>query len=946
MSRGGGIQGAPELLKAVRGGRLFLAFFIGSLLALWGGRAALSFYVDILWFDSEGYIDVFWTRRLWQWGVALASVAVTAALVYLNLARVADTFGGIQVKRQFGNLEISEQIPRRFIRGGLVGISLLLSLWLAAAISGEAGLALLLMVRSAAWGVADPIFGHDLSFYAFTLPVINGVLTYALILSFMLFALSAAGYGATGSARWIRNRLQIDPTARVHLAALLGTFLVLLGIRFWLARYFLLLDGNSGVQGIFGFADANARLPGFAILAVVSAAAGIITVWGGMRRRMAPIVGALATLAIALLLVGEAFPALVQRFRVEPNELAAETEYIEHNMAATRAGFGLGDIRRERYDYRLPQAGDAGEAFAQLDRMPIWTGNTLYTTYSAIEARFRYYDFPVVAFDRYRTERGLEPVAISVREVDPGGIPDPNWQNRHIRERFIAGVGVVASNAARQTRDGRPPLFLRGIPPEFIPGPGVPDVELRHPSVFFGSRQQLYAVVNPGDDAFLNPEGEPGVAGVDFPEGILLDSPLRTVAFATRFADANLLFASEVSSTSRFVFRRNVLTRIREVAPFVTVSANPYPVIAEGRVHWIVDGFTTTSWFPLASSYEVAGRRARYMRNSVKVTVDAVTGEINLYAADTPEAPDPLLAAYRAAFPTLFRELDEMPELLRDHLRYPSELLDLQSVVLLQYHQETAPVFHGQQDVWNLSTQLSQDLRAVPYRPQYGVFRLPGEEEPDFFLTNVFVPAGRQNLAGVLIARWHHERSGELVLYDIPVELQVPGPRQIEALVEQDPLISEQFALWRQSGSQVWTGHLHVVPVGQTLFYMEPIFLAAQADAIPELRRFVVSDGQRVVMETSLAGAIQMLIAALDPAAAVADLPSFADPTDAADPGEARERMAALGSTEALELLERAEQRLRNGDWQGFGAALAELRELLEQLAGGAEATPPPPPGG
>jgi uncharacterized membrane protein (UPF0182 family) len=354
-------------------------------------------------------------------------------------------------------------------------------------------------------------------------------------------------------------------------------------------------------------------------------------------------------------------------------------------------------------------------------------------------------------------------------------------------------------------------------------------------------------------------------------------------------------------------------------------------VIAEGRIFWLLEGFTGTGAFPLSRASDFGSVRSavRYVRNSVKITVDAVTGAIAFYRIPV---EDPLADAYERAFPGLFQPVSEMPDDLRGHLRYPRSLMGVQSRVLLQYHQETAPAFHGQQDVWNEPSELAEGTSPVPYRPEYGVYALPGESEARFHLTTVFVPAGRQNLTGMLVGRTDAQGVPELVLLDVPVADQVPGPRQVEALVEQDPEISQQFSLWRTGGSEVWTGHLHLVPVGERFVYMEPVFLAAEADAIPELRRFVVSDGRRVAMWENLGDAI-------------AELAGFQlegpPPEEVALPGaEAATELPVGGGTgrwpaAALDLLQRAESSAREGDWQGFGEALAELRALLERLEAG-----------
>jgi hypothetical protein len=362
------------------------------------------------------------------------------------------------------------------------------------------------------------------------------------------------------------------------------------------------------------------------------------------------------------------------------------------------------------------------------------------------------------------------------------------------------------------------------------------------------------------------------------------------------------------------VFRRNVTARAEQIAPFFRYLEAPYPVVVDGRIVWILEGFTATRQFPLSSAVELGQRTVSYLRNSIKVTVDAVTGDTRFYALPV---PDPLRDAYDRAFPGLLRPFAEMPQELQSHLRYSKTMLLTQGMVLQEYHQETAARFHGRQDIWATPEEYFRSNNPERYVPEFGIYRLPGEDVATFNLTTAFVPEGRQNLAAMLVGRVDAGGSAELILYDVPVEDQALGPHQVEVMVEQEPDISQQFALWRGAGSQVWTGHLHIVPVGSQLLYMEPVFLAATDNAIPELRRFVVSDGRRVAMEPTLDEAIATL---------AGDRPS-SSPTDL----DAAQDTSGW-PREALELLNLAERRLREGDWPGFGAALEELRRLLERL--------------
>ena len=918
-----------DVLRALRGGRLVIFAVLCLVLIAILGRALTALYVEVLWQAQAGYAGVFWRRIAWEWAVRFTAGAVVGGLVFGNLKVASTTLGGIQIRRRFGNIEISEQIPKRYVTWAMLGTGALLGLWFGASVPPGIGRRLLLAISAPTWGTVEPILGRDLGFYVFWFPLLASAITYALIVAFLIFTLATAGYAATGALAWNRGRLQAHGVARLHLGSILTAFFLLLAVRLWLGRFDLLLNGNSGVQNIFGFADAQARLPALQTLTVISVGAAVATFWGAWKNRPWPVIGAFAGVMLGSILIGNVYPALIQSFRVEPNELERETPFIEYSLEYTRRGFGLDSLERRGFDYQGDADIDWSEAAEQFAGLPVWGESPLLTTYREREALFPYYDFDDVAIDRYPTSEGVVPTAVAVRQVDQQGIQDPNWQNLHLRERYVAGMGAVASVATTRSPEGRPELVVRGIPPVVTSSTvGTLQVTLTRPQVYFGTREQeQYAVVTPGPDQYMAPDGGPGEPGVDFPEGISMSSGLRTALLAWHFSDANLIFSSELTDDTRLIHRRGVVERALAIAPFLQFSEPPYPVLTDGRIVWMLEGFTGTRAYPLSAVHQLPGTTRRpisYVRNSVKITVDAVTGDIDFYRVPI---EDPLADAYAEAYPGLFKEMSEMPSGLREHLRYPRSLLGLQGRVLLQYHQETAAAFHGQQDVWRQPQELSVNSSTVPYRPEYAIYRLPDETEARFQLTTVFVPEGRDNLTAILVARTDAAGVPETILMDVPVDDQVLGPRLIEAQVEQDPLISQQFTLWRTGGSQVWTGHLHLVPVGRRIVYMEPVFLAAEADAIPELRRFVVSDGSRVVMTETLPEAIAQL------SGNETDALTERGPSDeAATPSSGAEGTWPVA---ALDLLERAEAAARNGDWQGFGEALDELRRLLERLGAG-----------
>jgi len=903
--------------KRLRRGRLAIVLITAAVALLVITRAGVGLYVDALWYAEVGYSSVFWKDLTWVWGARTAMAILVGGALFLNLRVVAGSLGTLQIRRRFGNLEIAERLPKHYITGGVLVLSALLGLWFGASVPEGVARSLLLWSAAPEWGATDPFLGRDLGFYVFLVPILRAGVTFGLVVGFLVLAVTVAGYATTGTFQVGQGGIVITERARRHLGLLLALFLLLLAGRFALGRSLLLFYGTSDIPGLFGHTDFTARFPALRVLTVATVLGAVGVLIGAWRNQVVPVLAGLAALLVGGLVGGQLYPYMVQRFAVVPNELERESPYIEENLRFTREGFGLGDLRRGDFPAVLGGEVDWSLALERFQGLPVWGADALLTTFRQRQARFRYYDFSRPEIDRYPTADGPVPVALAVREVQPSGIEDPNWQNLHLRERFVVGNGVVATAAVGRTDEWGPEPYLSGLPLE--QSEGAPEgLDLRQASIFFPSEVQAYAVLNPTDSSFLAPDGSPGVSGEDYPEGISTGGVTRKLALAWHLQEANLLFAGEVNPESRLVLHRGIRERVERIAPFLRFPESPYPVIQDGRVLWVMEGFTATRYFPLARPFDLEFRRpVAYVRNSVKVTVDAVTGAVDLYAGPV---DDPLLDGWRSAYPGLFKSLEEMPSGLRQHLRYPRSLLDLQSRVLLQYHQESPSVFFLQEEAWALSQERAQGTTSVAYLPEYALLQLPGDSVPYFQVNTVFVPAGRQNLTGLLSGRVDDRGRPRLRLLDFPISQELPGPGQVEAFIEQNPEISEQFSLWRQGGSDVWTGHLHVVPLGESILYMEPIFLAAEDNAIPELRRFVVSDGQRVAMEETLAGAVASLAGASR---------GLAPRETAAQPAPGREGPPA---GLAIEILEEAESRLRDGDFAGFGEALERLRRALQAM--------------
>jgi uncharacterized protein len=910
----------------VRTRNLLIAAVVLLLVVLIGGRIVAEFIVDLLWFDSLGLADVFWTQWTAALGVRAVIGLVVGAFVFFNLWVVSSTLGTIRVRRRYANIEIAERLPQSYIVGTLLVASALSAWWLSAGIGDP--IAVLAALRPESWGMTDPVHGLDVSFYVFQYPVISRLQTLAGVVVFWTLLLAGVAYVATGSARWSDAGPSVSPGARRHLGLLVAGLLLVFALGLWLDRYDLLMSGR-GVGGALGYTDVHARIPARVLLATLAAGAAAAVAYGAWYASLrAPLIG------VGLLIVGFiggqlVFPSVLQNLRVEPDEFAREAPYIEQNLAFTRHAYGLSGLQRAPLPFRGGTELNAAAAAERLEHVPLWDTRPLLQTYRALQAPFRpFYDFVSVHYDRYGPPGDAQQVAIAVRELDVGRLPDvaQTWQNLHLNH--VRGEGAVVSPVAQMSPGGEPRYFVSDLDPIRIAADAPAELQMSEPGVYFAELTRGYVILTP-DRRTETPLPAPGSPQ---PIGVSLDGWWRKLAFAWAFQSRNLLLSDELTPESRIVYRRQVRERAREVAPFLQFEAGerggPYPVIFEGRVVWILDAYTSSTHFPLAPPSRFGDRGVRYVRNSVKVTVDGVSGEVRFYAVDP---DDPILRTYARIFPELFQPISRMPAQLRRHLRFPIPLFALQAAVLQEYHLRDARVFYNRDDVWQIPTETYRD-RPVTYEPFYAMLPVPGGSEREFLLQIPFVAAGRQNMTAMLVTRNDPPYYGEQLLLELPRDELIAGPQQVESLIDQDPAISEQLALWKRGGSDVIRGHMVIIPVDSTLLYVEPLFLEAQESAIPQLERVVLASGRRVVMRSTQQSALAALLGN-DPGVDERRARALAGAA-AATPGE----IAALPPPtldRARRLLDQAEAQLRAGDWAAFGQTWSELRSALRNGAAG-----------
>jgi uncharacterized protein len=914
------MQSPPRSGARLRGYAITAAVVIAVLIV--AGRIT-GMLADWLWFDSIGYAGVFWTvlaakALLFAVAFALSTVVIGAS------GFVAHRYARMPVPLHVATAHSPDRLE---IVGELAGLVAPRIPWRASIAAAAVAVGLIVATGQIAnWDIAlrylhqvpygerDPIFGRDIGFYLFSLPAFHAFRNWLLQLLFCSTLIAGVVYAVRGDIVFDAPRRGLAPAAAAHASALLGLFFLVKGGSYWLDRFLLLYDDNGVVVGA-GYTDVHVELPVLWGLAGLAAACGV-ALMVNMRWRSYRLAGGAAVLVFGgSFLFAMIYPALFERFYVKPSELELEAPYIAHNLALTREAYGLARIEVK------PFAAEEGLNLAALqanratiDNIRLWDVQPLMDTYAQLQEIRTYYKFFSVDIDRYRLDSGYRQVMLSARELEPAMLP-PNaqtWVNLHLL--FTHGNGVVMSPVTEKSPEGLPILYLQDIPPTADGGPPI-----REPRLYFGEGGESYVIVKGSMPEFDYPQGKNNVyttySGRD---GVGIGSMARRSLFAWEYDDPNILLSGYITDASRILLHRNIRDRVHSIAPFLVLDHDPYLVASGGRLYWMQDAYTTSPWFPYAQPG--IGDGTNYIRNSVKVVVDAYNGTVDFYVSDT---ADPLLRTYQRIFPSLFKPLAAMPQDLQQHIRYPEDLFLIQAQLYRAYHMDSPEVFYNREDLWQFPRGLAGidgANAAAPMAPYYMIMRLPGEPRAEFVLMLPMVPSQRENMIAWLAARCDPPDYGKLVVYAFPKDKLVYGPFQIEARIQQNTEISQQISLWNQMGSRVIRGHLLVVPIGNSILYVSPLYLRASSGQLPELKRVIAAYGDRVVMEETLGEALAALFRQT-PGAAPGAAPAQGSP-------DAR-------AGEALAHYNRAIERLKAGDWAGFGAELDALRPLLEALGAG-----------
>ena len=930
-----------------------LLVMVGVLLfiLLW---AVIAVYPNWLWFQNLNFASVFWTMILGKFGLAAGIWLALIIILAVNLY-AAQRLHPVNAQRpaEISGLPVSGKTLNNLILGAILVVSFFI-----ASRASEQWNMILSFLNQQPFGTKDPIFNKDIGFYVFSLPFYMFVREQLLILLLFAGLVTVIWYIKDGGVQFIGEVLLADdrpsqiPKVKLaekvsnHLLVLAGVMVLLVALGYHLKIYGLLYSTQGPAFGA-SYTDVHVRIPAFRALMVISLLWSIFLIYNAFRPKLKLLLISGGVWVVAILLLGNGLPILIQQFVVKPNELAKESSFIAHNIEFTRKAYNLNNIKE--VDFQINEALSAEEVRGHdvtIQNIRVWDERPLLQTYRQIQAIRLYYDFSNMDVDRYMIDNTYRQVMLAARELVVNQLPPQadTWVNRHLI--YTHGYGLALSPVNEVTSEGLPQLMIKDLPP-------VSDINLNidRPEIYYGEKTDEYILVKTSTQEFDFPRGDKNVyTNYQGKGGVAIDSFMKRLLFAIEFQDPQILFTTYLTPESRIMFNRRIKRRVKAVAPFLAYDTDPYMVVSGGRLYWIQDAYTISNMYPYSKRSKNPFRSIglNYIRNSVKVIIDAYDGDVSYYTIDE---KDPILRTYTLIYPELFTPLDQMPVDLKKHLRYPTDMFEIQVQTYSRYHMQDIQVFYNQEDLWEPPDEIYGDKRQM-MKPYYIIIKLPEEDREEFLLMLPYTPAKKDNMIGWLAARSDLPNYGNLIVYKLPKDQLVYGPMQIEARIDQQTEISRELSLWDQRGSRVIRGNLLAIPMNNAFIYVEPIYLEAKQEikrpvpqsqsgvksqkqqgvrparkgstttaSLPELKRVIVVLGNRVVMEKRLDLALNRVLVH-EIAVGKETSPIMSETKEVSDLG-----------LRALKYYNKAKDYLREGDWAGFGKELEELENVLKQLS-------------
>ncbi len=897
---------------------LLLVLLVAFLFVVSGIPVLVTLITDWYWYEALQFDSVF-LNELWTKVWLGSTVAVVAFVFFYFNLRLAQR--GLVPNPVV--LNVGPKVPSFNVTHVLRRLSLPVALLLGFAVGMSASgkwLTVLEFLNRTPFSVADPVFGRDVGYYVFVLPALSAGIGFLIALAFLALLLTVPVYILRGDLIVRGRRITAERSAEMHLAVLIALVFLGVGLHVFFIRVPLLLYSSTGPLFGASYTDLKVELPALYLSAIVAVMGAGLVLWGGRVHNLLryTVTGIVAYVAVSILGVA-LLPAAVQKLFVLPNELAREAPQLEYHISATRDAWGLADVvTRDLTGDATLSLTDIQANRATIDNVRLWDRSPLLQTFGQLQEIRTYYDFVSVDDDRYWIDGAYRQVLLSPRELNSQSLPTRTFINERLT--FTHGMGLTLSPVNQVTAEGLPVLFIKDLPP-------VSSVSLKitRPEIYYGELSNDYVVVRTEQPEFDYPSGEGNVfTTYEGSGGVVVRSFARRLLLSLRFRSKDVFFSQDINADSRVLYRRSIRERASNALPFLRLDSDPYIMITDdGRLKWIQDAYTWTNLYPYARPI---GDRTNYMRNSVKIVIDAYDGDVRAYVV---EPEDPLIQTYQKIFSGIFLPLDSMPSDVRSHIRYPEDLFAVQTALYTTFHMDEPAVFYQTEDEWQIPIVARREGARDPFR-RHIVMRLPGEDQEEFIFMTPFTPRQKDNLAAWMVARSDGEHYGELVVYRFPRQSLVFGPTQVVNRMNQDTEISRQISLWDQRGSEVIRGNLLVIPVRESLIFVQPLYLRAEGGRIPELKRVIVAYQNQVVMEETLAGGLNRLFGG----GVIAPRPMEAAVAAAATGVAAAPETDALSELvrEAAERYDRALAAQRAGDWSGYGEEMRQVGELLRRL--------------